>query len=126
MVAGAMYGITEYYRSSKDISTTKADVAIDAGTLFSAFESDEKAANEKYLTKVIAVKGPIGDISTDQSGANVVVLRTTDMMFGIACTMLPAESEKVSQLKKGQTVTIKGLCTGYTMDVVLTNGSLVN
>jgi hypothetical protein len=55
----------------------------------------------------------------------VVVLRTPEMMFGVACTMLKDQSEKVAQLKTGQQVTIKGLCTGYTMDVVLNDGSLV-
>jgi len=126
VIAAAMYGLTEYYRPAKDITVAKADLTVNASELFAAFEKNEKEANEKYLNKIIAVKGPVGEISTDQSNQKVVVLRTPDMMFGIACSMAPSDAAKVAKLKDGQEVTVKGLCTGYTMDVVLTDGSLVD
>ena len=125
VIFSAMFGITEYFRPAKDISATKADVTIAADQLFAAFEKNEKEANEKYLNKIIAVKGPIGEISTDQSNQKVVVLRTPEMMFGIACSMMPTETAKVGTLKDGQNITVKGLCTGYTMDVVLTEATIV-
>src|SRR5688572_3763819 len=78
VIAGAMYGITEYYRPAKDIASTEADVTVDAKELFAAFETNEKEANDKYLNKIIAVKGPVGEVSADQSGAKMVVLRTPD------------------------------------------------
>jgi hypothetical protein len=125
VIFGAVYGLTEFFRPAKNISDAEADITVEAPALFAAFESNEKEANEKYVNKVVAVTGPVGEVSTDQSGASVVVLRTPEMMFGVACTMLKDQSEKVAQLKTGQRVTVKGLCTGYTMDVVLNDGSLV-
>lgn len=131
VVFGTMYGLTEYFRPAKNIAATKADVSVDAKDLFSAFEKDEQRADAAYLNKVIAVNGPVAEISKDQSGASVVVLRGADMETGVNCTMTADQSEKAAALKTGQRVTIKGVCTGYTGmemmpgDVVLTNGSLV-
>lgn len=125
IIFGAMFGMTEYFRPAKDISTTKADITINADQLFATFEKNENEANEKYLNKIIAVKGTVGEISTDQSNQKVVVLRTADVMFGIACSMKPDQADKAATLKEGQNVTVKGLCTGYTMDVVLTEASIV-
>jgi tRNA_anti-like len=43
-----------------------------------------------------------------------VLLKTDDLMFGVNCTM-----EDDAQVKTGEQISIKGICTGYLTDVVL-------
>ncbi|HZG00339.1 MAG TPA: hypothetical protein VEY71_05015 [Chitinophagales bacterium] len=124
-VAGGLYAYFEYTRPTRNISTADADLEIGATELFAQFESNEQRANTEYLNKIISVTGVVGEVSTNQNNEKVVVLRSPDMIFGVFCTMLPDETGAASNLAEGQTVTIKGLCTGYTTDVVLTECSLV-
>lgn len=125
VVAGGIYAYIEYTRPARSISDAEADLAIDANELFAQFEADEQKANAAYLNKVISVTGTVGETSTNQNNEKVIVLRSPDMIFGVFCTMLPDQTAAASKLTEGQTVTIKGLCTGYATDVVLTECSLV-
>jgi hypothetical protein len=94
-----------------------SEVAIetDAETLFHAFEQNETAANLKFLNKVVRVRGKINSIERNTDGKTILVLHVGDGMFGINCTLLSEHD-----LKAGEEIVIKGICTGYLSDVVLT------
>lgn len=96
------------------IEKTKS-IVIDAVALFDAFSQNEKKANADFLDKVLEVRGEVTNVTMNADGSAVILLKTNDLMFGINCTM----EEKNIQLKKGDQVTLKGLCTGYLTDVVL-------
>lgn len=105
-----------YYKWNKPHQTI-ADVAgikIDAADLFREFSETEKQATEKYNGKVLEINGVINAVSTNQEGKTIVQLQTDDLMFGINCTM-----EKDANLKEGETVTLKGICSGFTTDVII-------
>jgi len=53
------------------------------------------------------------------------VLDTGDPMYGIACTLITIEPA-TGNVKPGEKITVKGICTGYLSDVVLTNSCLIN
>ena len=126
IIAGVIYGVTEYNRKPAVIAEQDVQVTVNAADLFAAFETNEQEANAKYLNKIIAVTGPVGDVTSDQNNRRLVMLRTPEMMFGVACSMVDSETDKAGKLTPGQQVTIKGLCTGYTMDVVIMDGTLVD
>jgi len=67
------------------------------------------------------VTGTVSEILTNQDGRSVLVLKTNDPLFGISCTM----TDDISRVQPGMSVTIKGICTGYLSDVVITNGILI-
>lgn len=129
IIMAAIYGISLYFKPAKDISEEKADVRVTASELYLNYEKDEQSANEQYLNKVIAVKGPVDEVTTNQDSQSIIILRDSSMPMGVSITMM--ENESVSQLRPGQVITIKGLCTGYQgMDmmpghVILTEGSIV-
>jgi hypothetical protein len=125
VAAAALYAISEFNRKPADVATLDAQVKVNAAELFSAYEANEQQANASYLTKVIAVTGTVGEVTEDQNQNKVVVLREADAMFGVQCTMKKDQTDAVNKIQPGQKVTIKGLCTGYLMDVVLTDGSFV-
>lgn len=105
-----------YYKWNKphqDIAVTTG-IKIDATDLFREFSETEKTATAKYNGKVLEINGIVSDISTNQEGKKIVQLQTDDPLFGINCTM-----EKNIKLKQGETVTLKGICSGFTTDVII-------
>ena len=98
-----------------------ADFQLPATELYQAFEADEEASNAKYISKIIDVTGTIEEISTDEQGAAVVLLAGGDF-GGVLCTLEKSQSEKIKAKKLGDTITIKGVCTGMLMEVVLNKG----
>jgi hypothetical protein len=105
------------------INVSKADaVKTEASALFNDYSSNEQAANQKYLEKILEVAGVVTNVTKNAEGQIVVLLKTNDPMFGINCTM----EEKDIVLKQGDAVTLKGICTGYLTDVVLIRCYKVN
>ena len=131
VVMAAIYGLTQYEKPRENISEKKADVSINSEQLQQSFETNEQTANTDYLNKVIEVSGPVGNVSSNQQGAQVITLRKADKDVGVLCTMMKEESDKVKTIKAGQQVKLKGLCTGYNGmdmmpgDVVLIDCTLV-
>lgn len=115
-----------YNKPKTDYSSAKADININAVELFNAFNSNEQEAGAKYLNKVLAVEGTISQIQKNQKGETVIYLASDDPMFGIQITMLPSDSVNYNKLSENGQATLKGLCTGFANDVVLTNGSVEN
>lgn len=90
-------------------------IKTNAAALFREYSTNEQAANAAYLEKVVEVSGEVTSVTKNAEGLTVVLLKTEDPMFGINCTV----EQKDIQLKEGDTVTLKGICTGYLTDVVL-------
>jgi len=117
IVVLAIIGYKLYNKGHRSVEDETA-IVINASDLFTEYEANETEANTKYLDKVIEVKGTVSEIIKNQDGKSVIILSTSNPMFGINCTM-EGESEKITV---GSRVSIKGICTGYLSDVVLTRG----
>lgn len=111
-----------YLKPHRDVSNEKG-VQLSAQKLFDAFKANEADANTKYLDKAIELTGEVADITTNQDGNTVVNFKTNDPLFMINCTF----KTKPGELKPGQNITFKGICTGYIPDanVVINEGVLV-
>ena len=99
---------------------SEASIKISATELFISYETDEVAANALYLDKVLEVSGRISEVTTNQELIAIVALQTENPMFGIRCTI-----EGTVNAKPGDSVTIKGICTGYLYDVVIIKATLI-
>ena len=108
-------GIYLYLNQPRRAIGREISIDITAASLFESFQNDEPASNTKYLNKVLSVHGTIISTSVNTDGKTVIVLDTGDNMFGINCTL-----DKTSSAKAGDEVIVKGICTGYLSDVVLT------
>lgn len=97
----------------------KVDVALEASELFTAFETNEAEANEKYLDKIIKVSGTVKEVSTDDKGNISVTLESGSEMFGVVCQMDDLTKHAKTNFEPGEQITFKGVCTGMLMDVVL-------
>ena len=110
--------------ASASVEGEKTDISLEAKDLLSAFEEDEARANAVYLDKVIAVTGPIGEIYQDEQYTTLTLKEAGDIS-GISCTF---ENSSLGDtgFSTGEEVSVRGLCTGYLMDVVLIKCVLVD
>jgi len=106
-----------FKKSESNVASHKTEVTIDAPELLQAFEINEDSANMKYLDKVILVSGTVGSISKDSLGYTVY-LKEEDAISGIVCSFDNASFDS-ALVKPGSQINVKGICTGYLMDVIM-------
>jgi len=91
---------------------------LESKQLFTEFDQNENAANQKYLGKVVLVHGRVADKAVDAKGATSLILEGSEMA-GVGCQFDKSVTKEIEQVKKGQVISVKGICTGMLMDVVL-------
>jgi hypothetical protein len=115
----AIYAYIEYNRKPANLNTLKADVQISAEKLVTDFVNDEATANLKYLGKVISVKGAITDIENQNDTLITIFLGDTLLTNKVSCLLDMQNVGIVKNKKIGEFINIKGVCTGFLMDVEL-------
>jgi hypothetical protein len=119
------YAYYLFQKPHQGIADESPTFSVNAASLVSEYDKDEKAANAKYLGKVIEVKGVISEKVKDEKGKYNITLQAEDIA-GVGCEFDPASQKDIMNLKEGQEVCIKGICTGVLMDVVLVDCVCVN
>jgi hypothetical protein len=109
---GSWYIFNKPHRSLDQVET----ITISADSLLSAYLQDEKVANTLYLDKALVINGEIADLTVNQSGQTVILLKTKDPMAAVVCTL---QVKPEAPLKKGMPIKVKGFCSGFMADVVL-------
>ena len=94
-------------------------IAITSDSLVAKYQADEKLANSLYLNKAVAVTGNLLSIDKNQEGKTTLVIGRSDSFSNVSVTMI--STAPITQ-KVGESITIKGLCTGALSDVVITDG----
>ncbi len=122
ILAAGGFAVYLFMKPHRDVSKEKG-VQLSAQALFDAFKANETEANAKYLDKAIELSGEVLEVSTNQDGKTVVNFKTNDPLFVINCTF----KDQPGQLQPGQSITFKGICTGYIPDanIVINEGVLV-
>lgn len=115
-----------YNKPHIDVSKSAPNISIESSVLLDDFLNDETQANSKYLDQIIQVNGLISEITANKDGNGIITLSNENSIGSIICHLSTEESKKISDLKKGQNISIKGICTGYLMDVILVKCVIVN
>jgi len=119
MTAAAMY---LYNKPSSQTMSGRPDYVVNAGPFFQEFEQNEIAANKKYLNRTVLVTGTVTGVqAVDSVGINIT-LETQNPLFGVSCEF--TDPGEANNIKAGDKVSIKGLCTGMLLDVVLVKCSV--
>lgn len=122
VLSGICAAVYMFYLEEADSSVLKPDYVITAEDLQKAFLDNEATASEKYVNKIIEVRGRILAIEPGERSTTSISLDTGTEVSEVICTM---NSGKIPlKLKKGDEVTIRGRCSGYLMDVLLNNCSV--
>jgi hypothetical protein len=118
-IAGIGAGLYYYNLKPKDLSDARPDFVMSATLLQKAFEDNESAATAKYVSKVIEVSGEIASVKPGENNSINIAFKTGSDVSAVICTF-PA-ANKPGDLAAGSSVTIRGVCSGYLMDVLLNN-----
>jgi hypothetical protein len=115
-VAGIGVALYLYNLKPADLQNSKSDFAIMAPDLAKAFKEDMVGANEKYVNKTIDVTGIIQYAGTGTNGILSIALEGFDFS-NIICTFPVTPDNMPTDV--GLTITVRGRCSGYLMDILL-------
>ena len=116
---GGYYYVFVYSKTHHRNVQSEKGLSIQADSLSAAFQANEKTANALYLNKAVTVSGTIVSIDKNQEGKTTLVIGRSDSFSNVSVTMI---STALITQKVGESITIKGLCTGALSDVVITDG----
>jgi hypothetical protein len=125
IIIGLFFTINLYNKPFIDIKKSNPELKVTAQEILNDYQVDENLANEKYVDNLIQIKGEIADIYFD-NGISIITLKDNRGSSSIICHMLPEANLFVLKLKKGNKITIKGVCTGYLIDIMMVRCVLTN
>lgn len=114
VILGGIYGAWIYFQPHRDVQSTETDYALKVSDIVDEYLKDNQAANKKYLaadgeSKVLEIEGQVYDISENYEGNTVILLKSESAKAGVKATFTEETSAKAQQVKKGSTITIKGV-----------------
>lgn len=124
LLIAAGYGVYVYTYNKPHRSVQKADLTIEALQLLAEFEQDEAKANTMYLDKVIEVNGVVKDVMK-RDNSFTLLLGDPAALGSVSCALDSMSATDAYGVKAGDTVIVRGICTGMLMDVALTNCQLI-
>lgn len=108
-------------------SVRKLDAAyqVEAVALYSEFDSNEAAANVKYLNKIVQVSGIVAKVETSEGSKPIISLKTEG--FGVVnCTMeSDLDEEELAKIQVNSSIVIKAECIGMLLDVLLNRAIII-
>lgn len=108
IVIAAVIGFMMWNEPHRDIKDATA-VKTTAVFLYSNLTKDSASMKSKLVNQVVEVSGEVKNVLKNQKGDQVILLKTNTSGGSVNCTM----EEKISNVKPGDTISIKGLCSGY-------------
>lgn len=94
------------------------DFEITASDLAQEYKDNEVSADEKFKGKKVAVSGTIASIGKDVLD-NPYISFTGEFLQNVTCYFSDENNKIISQLSKGQKITIIGECRGLTLTNVI-------
>ena len=114
-----------YNTPHRNIMGSTKDISLTADKIMYDFFSDESKANKRYLDKIIEVSGIISELKVVKE-KGIITLKTTQDFGNVLCHLSEDTSQDIQALSEGQRITLKGVCTGYLMDVILVKSEVIN
>lgn len=122
-VGGILAALYMYNMKPADTAKTRPDFVVTAIVIQKEFEDNETTASAKYVNKVVEVTGTIASVKQAENNSVSITLVTGSDLSSVICTFTTLTDP--SKVKAGDIVTIRGECSGYLMDVLLNNCSLI-
>jgi hypothetical protein len=119
VAAGGFVGYRLYNKPHRSASDEKG-IAVTASQLCGDYETDEMLADKKYIGQLLEVSGTITEITQNQENSTVITL-TGNSMCNVQCTLATPHNK----LKKGDSIVVKGFCTGYLLTEVKLNRCVI-
>lgn len=113
-----------YYKPHRSVKKEEAAFKLSVSELVDAFSKDETRANAQYAGKIIEVQGTLKEMILNDSTL-ILLMGDSTQMTGVSCYLQKDQRKKYTTLKRGETVSVKGICNGMLLDVVLDKGMLL-
>lgn len=117
-------GSTDTDTDTQEVQSQEPSYTLSAEQLYDEYDSNEVAADGVYKGKVIVVSGTIQDIGKDIMDEAYIIIGGQGFLDGVQCYFTEAGLSTVSQLSKGDFVTVKGEVQGKMGNVVVRKSSL--
>ncbi len=118
---GGGYGYYLFNKKTPGLENAKADFMVNANELFDAFDSNEQEAQSTYGSKVVEVTGEVLEVKQSDTQTTIILKAENALIGGINCSF----SKIIEAPGVGEEITIRGLCQGFLMDVILNNCTIV-
>lgn len=118
------YYVFIYSKNNHRDIQSETSIVISSEALVLAYEASDSIANSKYLNKALEIRGPIAAKDTNAIGQVTMLIGDMDPFkkrVSVTLTVKKAIAQNI-----GDTVTIKGKCTGNLSDVVITEAIIKN
>lgn len=112
---GEKYVMAETFTQTDDV---KADYTVNAQDLIREFIANDTAANKKYREKIIVVNGAATQVDRLSDSTTTVQLADSTGSY-IAFSFEKDQLEKVKDIQAGNTVSLKGSCSGSIFSEIL-------
>jgi len=122
-LGGILAALYMFNKQHKDMLKTTPDFIITASDLQKDFENAEAESAAKYVNKVLEVTGTIESVKTGEENILSVTLKTGSDLSAVICTL--QEGTDPSVFQPGKSVSLRGECSGFLMDVLLNNCVLI-
>lgn len=127
IVSGGIIAAMIYNTPQRDVQAAETDYSLSSTQIVKEYLNDPSKANDKYLqeegeSKILAVSGKVSSIEKDQNNQVVILLKNEEDKAGVSCTFTTETNLKVSNVKIGDSITIKGVIrsgAGYDSDLDL-------
>jgi len=119
-LVGGILAWREYGRGHVDTAHREPLAKVTATELLAAFVADEPGATSRFVgttEQVVQVSGAIRAIEPVSEGMTNIILETGDDLAGVVCEFSPGDVPP--SWAPGSNVSVKGVCTGMLLDVVL-------
>jgi signal peptidase I len=111
LVIGAIVTYFIFTDSYADTKTKAAAFTVNANSFIKEFEQNDSLANKKYAEQLIVVKGIVSEIEPADTSVNIKMIDTVTNAY-INFAFQDASINEAKSLKVGDSVFIKGSCSG--------------
>lgn len=108
IVIAAIVGYSIWNEPHRNIKNADG-VKVSAVQIYSYLTKDSATMKSKFVNNVVIVSGEVKKVIKNQNGDQVILLKTNIPDGSVNCTM----EEKKNDVKPGNTISIKGICSGY-------------
>jgi hypothetical protein len=122
-LGGILAALYLYNLKPEDLQKAKPHFTITAADFQKAFEDNEKTASERYINKIIEVSGEIASVRTGEKNSMNVSLKTGSELSSVICTFHSVSD--TTNIKPGNQIILRGVCSGFLMDVLLNNCAVI-
>ncbi len=106
-----------------DTNSIKADYTIDAAALIKEFLANDTGARNKYNEKILDVKGAVTEVIVAADSTSTVKFADSTGSYAIF-SFEKADMPKVQPIKTGDTLSVKGVCSGSIYSDILGTTSI--